>query len=181
MTGQRDHIFNPETVNEANLGYRPNIGIVLVNDAGRVFVGKRTDQINPDDGWQMPQGGIDPGESAADALWRELQEEIGTRKAELVANYPRPLTYDFPEHARSKIYDGKFRGQSQLWFLLRFLGDNSDIHLSRALAPGERPEFNDYDWKTPDAVLNYAVPFKRTIYENVLYYFDEYIAFGGRR
>lgn len=181
MIGQHEHRLKSDPAAEEVPGYRPNIGIVLVNDLGCVFVGKRSDQISPDDGWQMPQGGIDAGESAADALWRELQEEIGTRKAELIACFPRPLTYDFPEHARSKIYGGKFRGQSQLWFLLRFLGDNSDIHLSRSLAPGERPEFSDYDWKTPEAVLNYAVPFKRAIYENVLYYFDEYIAFGRRR
>lgn len=162
----------------AALPYRANVGIVLVNHSGRVFVGKRSDQPDPDSGWQMPQGGIDDGETLEQALWRELGEEIGTRKAEMIASYPRPLFYDFPEQLQPKIYGGLFRGQEQHWFLLRFTGTDSDITLSGH--DGQAPEFSAYEWKTPDAVIALAVPFKRKIYESILYYFEEYIRSASR-
>lgn len=161
------------------LPYRMNVGFVLVNHAGRVFLGKRSDKSGADEGWQLPQGGIDAGESPTEALWRELGEEVGTTKAELVASYPRPMSYDFPESVRNKVYGGRYRGQSQHWFLLRFVGDEADISISHA-EKGQEPEFSDYAWVAPQDVINRAVAFKKTIYENVLYYFDEFIAFGGR-
>ncbi len=158
------------------LPYRMNVGFVLVNDAGKIFVGKRADKSGPDDGWQLPQGGIDAGESPTDALWRELREEVGTSKAELVANYPRPMSYDFPDTVREKVYGGRYRGQTQYWYLLKFLGDDSDINIHRSIG-GHEPEFSDYAWCTPQMVVSRVVGFKQPIYENVLYYFDEYIAY----
>jgi putative (di)nucleoside polyphosphate hydrolase len=163
----------------APLPYRLNVGIVLVNDAGKIFVGKRSDKVGKDEGWQLPQGGVDHGESPSDALWRELGEELGTRSAEIVAHSPRPLSYDFPETVRAQIYDGKYRGQMQHWYLLRFVGDDADINI-RQSAGGHPAEFSDFAWSTPDMVLQQAVAFKRPIYENVLYYFDEYIAYNRR-
>jgi putative (di)nucleoside polyphosphate hydrolase len=161
------------------LPYRMNVGFVLVNPIGKVFLGKRADKSGPDDGWQLPQGGIDSGESPTEALWRELGEEVGTTRAELVASYPRPMSYDFPDAVRAKVYDGRYRGQTQYWFLLRFVGDDGDINIHHA-ERGQEPEFSDYAWCAPQDVINRAVTFKKTIYENVLYYFDEYIAFRNR-
>lgn len=161
------------------LPYRMNVGFVLVNNAGKVFVGKRSDKSGADEGWQLPQGGIDAGESPAEALWREMKEEVGTTKAELVASYPRPMSYDFPEAVRDRVYGGRYRGQSQHWYLLRFVGDDADINI-RHTEKGLEPEFSDYAWLKPQEVINRAVAFKKTIYENVLYYFDEFIAFGDR-
>jgi putative (di)nucleoside polyphosphate hydrolase len=134
---------------------------MLVNDAGLVFAGKRLDQTV--EGWQMPQGGIDDGEEARDAALRELQEETGTDKADIIAELPGWLTYDLPPHLVGIAFKGRFRGQKQKWFLMRFTGQDSDIDLA-----AHEPEFADWKWFALDELPTLIVPFKRPTYEAVI-------------
>jgi len=145
----------------SDLPYRPCVGIMLVNDAGLVFAGKRLDQTV--EGWQMPQGGIDDGEEARDAALRELQEETGTTKARIIAELPDWLTYDLPAHLVGIAFKGRFRGQKQKWFLMRFTGQDSDIDLH-----AHEPEFSDWRWFALDELPTLIVPFKRPTYEAVI-------------
>ena len=145
----------------SDLPYRPCVGIMLVNADGKVFAGKRIDQTV--EGWQMPQGGIDDGESPRDAVLRELHEETGTTKAEIVAELPDWLYYDLPEHLVGIAFKGKFKGQKQKWFLLRFTGQDSDIDLA-----AHEPEFSDWQWFDLDDIPGLIVPFKRPTYEAVI-------------
>ena len=145
----------------SDLPYRPCVGLMLLNASGQVFVGKRIDQTV--EGWQMPQGGIDDGESPRDAVLRELHEETGTTKAEIVAELPDWLYYDLPEHLVGIAFKGKFKGQKQKWFLLRFTGQDSDIDLA-----AHEPEFSDWQWFDMDVLPGMIVPFKRPIYEAVI-------------
>jgi putative (di)nucleoside polyphosphate hydrolase len=145
------------------LPYRPNVGAVLFDARGLVFVARRADLPNAEGapgGWQLPQGGIDEGEDPRGAVLRELAEEIGTDKAEIIGEHPEWVTYDLPPELIGKALGGKYRGQRQRWFALRFLGTDADIRLD--LDP--HPEFDAWRW-TPLADLPaLAVPFKRTIY-----------------
>ncbi len=144
-----------------DLPYRPCVGIMLVNDAGLVFAGKRLDQTV--EGWQMPQGGIDDGEDARAAALRELHEETGTDKAQIIAELPGWLTYDLPPHLVGIAFKGKFRGQKQKWFLMRFTGQDSDIDLQ-----AHEPEFAEFKWVDLDELPTLIVPFKRPTYEAVI-------------
>ena len=136
---------------------------MLVNQAGRIFVGQRIDSRA--DAWQMPQGGVDPGEVAEDALWRELWEETGvTRdKAALVARGNTPHRYDLPTDLQASIWDGAYRGQEQIWFLLRFLGQDADVDINACHA-----EFNAWQWVEPAALPDIIVPFKRQLYVDLV-------------
>lgn len=145
----------------ADLPYRPCVGIMLVNRDGLVFAGKRLDQTV--EGWQMPQGGIDDGEDVRRAAFRELKEETGTDKAEIVAERPDWLTYDLPAHLVGIAFKGKFRGQKQKWFLMRFTGADGDIDLHT-----HEPEFSDWKWFALDEIAGLIVPFKRATYESVI-------------
>ena len=145
----------------SDLPYRPCVGIMLINSQGRVFAGKRIDQTV--EGWQMPQGGIDEGESPREAALRELMEEAGTDKAEIVAELPDWLTYDLPAHLVGVAFHGKFKGQKQKWFLMRFTGQDNDIDLY-----AHEPEFSDWKWFELDEIPNLIVPFKRPTYEAVI-------------
>jgi putative (di)nucleoside polyphosphate hydrolase len=145
----------------SDLPYRPCVGIMLVNADGKVFAGKRIDQTV--EGWQMPQGGIDDGESPRDAALRELMEEVGTTKAEIVAELPGWLTYDLPEHLVGIAFKGKFRGQKQKWLLMRFTGQDSDIDLH-----AHEPEFADWKWFDLDEIPKLIVPFKKPTYDAVI-------------
>ena len=147
-------------VDPADLPYRPCVGVMLANAAGLVWVGRR---IDTPDGWQMPQGGIDDGEGAAAAAMRELHEEIGTDRAEIIAESKEWYRYDLPPHLLGKAWKGRYRGQEQRWFLLRFTGSDADIDIAT-----EHPEFDAWQWVAPGALCDLIVPFKRAVYEQVV-------------
>ena len=146
-----------------HLPYRRNVGVMLLDARGRVFVGQRRDSDAP--AWQMPQGGIDPGETARDAALRELEEETGVPPAlvEVLAETADWLRYDLPDDIRPRVWGGRFRGQEQKWVLMRFLGEDAQIDLE-----AHHPEFSDWRWFAPAEVAGQIVPFKRPVYEAVL-------------
>jgi putative (di)nucleoside polyphosphate hydrolase len=148
--------------------YRPNVGAVLFNDAGLVLIARRANWPNAEGaagGWQLPQGGVDDGEDLRVAVLRELAEEIGTDKAEIIAEHPEWLTYDFPPDMvpRPRIAE-KYRGQKQRWFALRFLGSDDDIRLDA----DDHPEFDAWRWADIGELPAIAVAFKRPIYDELL-------------
>jgi putative (di)nucleoside polyphosphate hydrolase len=145
----------------SNLPYRPCVGLMLLNASGQVFVGKRIDQTV--EGWQMPQGGIDEGEEPRTAVMRELKEETGTDKAEIIGEMDDWLNYDLPAHLVGIAFHGKYRGQRQKWFALRFSGKDSDIDLHT-----HEPEFAEWKWVDMDALPGLIVPFKRDTYARVI-------------
>ena len=145
------------------LPYRSNVGIMMVNEKGFVFVGQRLD--NNQNAWQMPQGGIDAGEDPETAAYRELLEETGVKKQDVrfVASSSQWLSYDLPEDLIPILWNGKFRGQKQKWFLFKFLGEDGDINIAT-----EHPEFSKWKWISKENLLKEIVPFKKSVYENVL-------------
>jgi putative (di)nucleoside polyphosphate hydrolase len=145
----------------SDLPYRPCVGLMLLNASGQIFVGKRIDQTV--EGWQMPQGGIDKGEEPRTAAMRELKEETGTDKAEIIGEMDNWLTYDLPAHLVGIAFHGRYRGQRQKWFALRFLGDDGDIDLHT-----HEPEFAEWKWVDMDALPGMIVPFKRDTYAAVI-------------
>ena len=145
----------------SDLPYRPCVGIMLFNKDGKVFVGKRIDQSV--EGWQMPQGGIDKGETPKQAARRELLEEAGTDKAEVIAEMDDWVTYDLPEHLIGVAFHGKYRGQRQKWFAMRFTGQDADINLT-----AHEPEFSTFQWVSLAALPGLIVPFKRETYKAVI-------------
>ena len=147
----------------SDLPYRPNVGALLFNPAGLVLVARRADLPNAEGapgGWQLPQGGMDDGEDPAVAVLRELEEEVGTRNAVLLAEHPEWLRYDLPAHLIGVALGGRYRGQAQKWFAMRFLGEDSEIRLD--LDP--HPEFDAWRWARLAELPAMAVPFKRAIY-----------------
>ncbi len=148
--------------------YRPNVGVILVNRHGLVFVAARLD--NPADAWQMPQGGVDKGENPRVAALRELEEEIGTGKAEIVAESEGWHEYDLPPELVGKMWGGKYRGQKQKWFVLRFLGKDKDIDLET-----RHPEFRDWKWVPFEQVPDLIVPFKRELYRELVATFGDVV------
>jgi putative (di)nucleoside polyphosphate hydrolase len=142
--------------------YRPNVGAALFNAEGRVFIGRRADLPEAAQSvWQMPQGGIDAGEDPAHAVMRELREEIGTDDAEILAEHPDWLSYDFPADLSGPGFVQRYRGQRQKWFALRFRGQDADI----ALDLDGHPEFSAWRWAELAELPGLVVPFKRAIYE----------------
>ena len=148
------------------LTYRPGVGAVLFNGDGRVWIGRRATKSDPSriQFWQMPQGGIDDGETPSEAVIRELAEETGTDKAEVIAETRDWLTYDLPEHLIGVAWDGGYRGQIQKWFALRFTGDARDFDLERH----DEPEFTEWRWARVSELPNLIVPFKRRLYQDIL-------------
>ena len=140
--------------------YRRNVGIMLIDGARRIFVARR---IDTPDAWQMPQGGVDEGEAPETAALRELEEEIGTRRAVILAESAGWLRYDLPEDLWGKLWGGRYRGQVQKWFAARFTGRDEDIDLAT-----EHPEFDAWKWVEPAEIVGLIVPFKRPVYEAVL-------------
>jgi putative (di)nucleoside polyphosphate hydrolase len=147
--------------NIADLPYRPCVGIMLFNKLGQVLVARRIDMVS--EAWQMPQGGIDPGESPINAAFRELEEEIGTAKAELLAEAEDWLNYDLPHDLVAILWQGRFRGQTQKWFAMRFTGVDANIDIET-----ENPEFIEWKWAEVSALPNLIVPFKRDLYAELV-------------
>ena len=148
--------------------YRPCVGIFLLNNDGLVFAGRRIDSRA--EAWQMPQGGIDTGESPLQACMREMREEIGTNTAELVSQHDDWLYYDIPLPLADRLWQGRYKGQKQKWMALRFTGDDADINIAT-----EEPEFCEWKWLSPHDLVDLAVPFKRDVYQNVLAAFAPYL------
>jgi putative (di)nucleoside polyphosphate hydrolase len=146
-----------------SLPYRPCVGLMLINQTGHVFTAARIDQMV--EAWQMPQGGIDAGEDPLTAALRELEEEISVTpdKVSLLAESAQWLTYDLPEALVGKVWKGKYRGQRQKWFAFRFSGTDTDINLATA-----HPEFNEWRWSEMQALPDLIVPFKRTLYQQLV-------------
>ncbi len=159
------------TPEQAALPYRACVGVVLIDAAGRIFAGQRIDSDVP--AWQMPQGGIDRGEDPRDAALRELHEEIGVAPAlvQVIGETPDWLTYDLPDHLIGKVWKGRYRGQKQRWFLMRFLGSDADIRLET-----DHPEFSEWRWLTAKDLLGSIVPFKRAVYDRVIAAFRPHLA-----
>jgi len=149
--------------------YRRGVGVMLLNRDDKVFVGARID--NTDEAWQMPQGGIDKGEEPWTTALRELEEEtgIGPSLAERIATCPERLKYDLPEELRGKLWGGKWKGQDQDWFLVRFLGEDSDVNIAT-----KHPEFREWKWIEPQQLPELIVPFKRELYRRLLAEFSDY-------
>ncbi len=145
----------------SHLPYRPCVGITLFNQDRNVFVGERIDSPGA---WQMPQGGIDPGEDIQTAFYREMREEIGTDKAEIIKVMDHSLFYELPSALQQKLWDGQYRGQEQTWIAGKFLGNDADI-LIDAHTP---PEFQQWKWVPLDQVIDLIVPFKRDTYRAVI-------------
>lgn len=147
--------------------YRLCAGICLINKYKKIFVGQRIDSQS--DAWQMPQGGIDADETPEQAALRELKEEIGTNKAEILTYLKMPLDYDLPLDLANKMWNAQFRGQRQYWYLMRFTGHEQDINLQT-----QHPEFSSYRWVDAKILPSLAVDFKKDIYQKIVTEFSEY-------
>ncbi|MDE2596036.1 MAG: RNA pyrophosphohydrolase [Sphingomonadales bacterium] len=160
----------------AHLPYRPCVGVMLVNQHGHVFVGQRIDDKakNPDSPyWQMPQGGIDPGEEVREAALRELWEEtgVGEHHAQVIAQTREEVLYDLPDDLMGRIWGGKYRGQRQHWLLARFTGEDADVRIDAH----DPAEFCAWKWLDPDLLPELIVPFKKRVYRAVLDEFRDLI------
>ncbi|MGD0188135.1 MAG: RNA pyrophosphohydrolase [Roseiarcus sp.] len=158
-----------------DLPYRRSAGVTLVNRDGAVFIGRRKksrEGLVVGHEWQMPQGGIDEGEEPYDAALRELFEETNVSSASLIAEAPQWLSYDLPDNARGR-WRGRYRGQTQKWFLMRFEGEDSEIDIERPAGGAHAPEFDAWRWERLEALPSLVVPFKRRVYEDVVAAFAE--------
>ncbi|MEL1250464.1 RNA pyrophosphohydrolase [Aurantiacibacter gilvus] len=145
--------------------YRPCVGSMMINALGEVFVGKRIDN-KEGDWWQMPQGGVDDGEDLDEAMFRELSEEtgVGSDLLEIVHRLEDELYYDLPADLQGKLWKGKYKGQRQAWYLVRFTGEDADIDLEAH----KHPEFCEWKWVDADLLPELIVPFKRDVYQTVV-------------
>ena len=144
----------------SELPLRNGVGIVVLNKNNKVFVAKRID--NPRNFWQMPQGGVDKGEDLLKAAYRELEEETSIKSVELINELDGTITYELPDHLLGIIWKGKYRGQKQKWFVMRFTGNDSEININT-----KNPEFLEWKWIELDLITEYVVNFKHNVYKNV--------------
>ena len=144
-----------------NLPLRSGVGIVVLNQENKIFVAKRID--NPKNFWQMPQGGIDIGENFLNAAYRELAEETSIKSVKLIKELDGMISYELPDHLLGIIWKGKYRGQKQKWFLMRFIGEDKEININT-----HQPEFLDWKWIEIDQLTKVVVDFKLHVYKEVL-------------
>ena len=155
-------------MDKTSLPYRPCVGIALFNTSGHVFVGERIDTPGA---WQMPQGGIDTNEDIESAAFRELKEEIGTDKADILRISPETTRYDLPDHLLQKLWNGQYRGQEQTWVAMRFTGQDPEIDIQSF----DPPEFNNWQWVALHETLSLIVPFKQDTYKRVIGFFEDLV------
>jgi putative (di)nucleoside polyphosphate hydrolase len=157
-----------KTLNKSLLPYRQGVGIILLNDKNQVFTACRIDTTTQ--AWQMPQGGIDAGETPQQAVLRELEEETSITNIDYIAVSKDWLRYDLPENLIDKLWHGRYRGQEQMWYLYRFTGKESEINLATT-----HPEFHSWKWTEFMELPNMIVPFKRPLYEQIVQEFSEFV------
>ena len=144
----------------SNLPLRRGVGVALLNKDNKLFVAKRID--NPNDFWQMPQGGIDKGENPLEAAYRELDEETSIKNVELIYEVKEEITYNLPDNLLGIIWKGKFKGQTQKWYIMRFLGEDNEINLNT-----KYPEFLEWKWINHENITDKVVEFKLHVYEKI--------------
>jgi putative (di)nucleoside polyphosphate hydrolase len=160
-----------------SLPYRPCAGVAVFNREGRVFVGRRLDGPEHTDAlhaWQLPQGGIDPGEDTYRAALRELHEETSIRSVQKLGEIPEWLTYDIPPEIAGHAWQGKYRGQTQKWYALRFTGEDREINIVEPGGGAHKPEFVQWRWERLEKAPELVVPFKRPVYERVVREFAKF-------
>ncbi len=153
------------------LPYRPCVGVMLLDAEGRAFIGRRADQAAGGESaltWQMPQGGIDRGEDPYPAARRELYEETNVTSAALIAEAPDWIRYDLPEELGRKAWKGRYRGQTQKWFALRFTGEEREIDVLKPAGGAHKAEFSEWRWAPIETLPDLVVPFKRDVYRAVV-------------
>jgi putative (di)nucleoside polyphosphate hydrolase len=161
-----------------SLPYRPCVGVMVINRAGRVFIGRRAngpEHVDATHAWQMPQGGVDKDEDTYKAALRELYEETNIRSVQKLAEMPEWLNYDIPREVVGEAWKGKYRGQTQKWYALRFTGDDGEIDIAHP-AGGHKPEFLEWRWERMENLPALIIPFKRPVYERVV---KEFARFAG--
>ena len=169
----------------SSLPYRPCVGVMLLNAQGQVFVGRRKSDAGPehvegDYAWQMPQGGIDEGEDPAQAAYRELYEETNVQSAQIIAEAAEWFSYDLPEAIIKRSWKGRYRGQTQKWFAMRFEGAESEIDIHQPGGGAHRPEFNAWRWVAMAELPGLIIPFKRPVYDRVVATFAHLAASGAK-
>jgi putative (di)nucleoside polyphosphate hydrolase len=170
---------DPKKPDPESLPYRPCVGALVINRDGHVVIGHRADGPEEPEGagtwWQMPQGGIDEGEDAEAAVYRELYEETSIRSVELIAESRDWFTYDLPPGLVGKAWKGRYRGQKQKWYLLRFTGDDDEVEILKPGGGHHKAEFNAWKWASVDELTDLVVPFKREVYLQIVAEFADRI------